>query len=307
MKENLLVVSSAPHLTSSETTSRIMGSVILALLPAVGMGIYFFKLSALTTILIGTASAVATEAILQKLCRKRVTVKDGSAAVTGLLLALVLPPNLPWWIPVLGSASAIVIGKFVWGGLGYNIFNPALVGRAILLASFPRYMTTWINPIDGTSGPTPLALLGKESVLPSYLDLAIGKVGGTVGETSSIALLLGASFLLWRGYISYIIPVSYIGTVALICLILKHDPLFHILAGGLMLGALFMATDMVTSPLTQKGKLIFGIGNGILTMVIRLYGGLPEGVSYSILIMNGFTPLINRYTLPRRFGEVKKK
>jgi electron transport complex protein RnfD len=206
---------------------------------------------------------------------------------------------------VVGSAVAIGLGKQVFGGLGYNPFNPALIGRAFLIASFPGAMTTWISPVDGITTATPLGLLKLQGITTDYFSLFIGRVGGCIGETSAVAILIGAAFLLYKGYIDWRIPFSYLGTVAVLMYIFGKDPVFHLLSGGLMLGAFFMATDMVTSPITKKGRWIFGIGAGIVVVVIRIWGGLPEGVSYSILLMNGLTPLLNRYTRPRIFGKVK--
>lgn len=316
MEKEILVVSASPHLRGKDSIPRIMWTVVLSLLPAVAAGIYFFGSRALLQVLISAAAAVATEALIQKLIHKKVTVSDGSAVVTGMLLAMVIPQAVPLWMPVVGSFCSIAIAKSAFGGLGYNIFNPALVGRAILLASFPIAMTTWkfpagINALAATTGATALAAVkgGHIDWLPSIWDLFIGREGGSLGETSALALLIGAAILLIRGYITWHVPVSYIGTVAVFVGLsqLFGDQNFaiipvHILSGGLILGAFFMATDMVTSPLTKKGGLIFGIGAGLITCVIRLWGGYPEGVCYSILLMNAVTPLIDRYIKPRRFG-----
>lgn len=322
MEENKLIASAAPHIRHKDSISKIMWTVVLSLLPAVIAGAYFFGSRALLVILVSIVTAVGTEAIIQKLLHKKITVSDGSAVITGLLLAMVIPPNVPLWIPVIGAFCSIAIGKSVFGGLGCNIFNPALVGRAILLASFPVAMTAWKFPesalvtgatpnVDATTAATTLAMLkaGNLSWNPSIWDLFIGKEGGSLGETSVLALLIGAAILLIRGYITWHIPISYIGTVAVIIGLTQFfgDRNFamipiHIFSGGLILGAFFMATDMVTSPLTKKGGLIFGIGAGIITCVIRLRGGYPEGVCYAILLMNAFTPLIDRYVKPRRFG-----
>lgn len=308
--EEKLTVSVSPHIKSKESIPRIMWSVVIALVPAMGASVYFFGIPALGLIGLSVATALATEAVIQKLRRKPVTISDGSAAVTGILLALVLPPGISWWMVIIGSFLSIALVKQVFGGLGYNIFNPALVGRAILLASFPVAMTTWRKPFaEALTSATPLALVneGISEGLPSHLDLFLGRVGGSLGETSALALLIGAAFLFFRGYISWHIPLSYLGTVALLTAIFGQDPLFHLLAGGLILGAFFMATDMVTTPLTRKGKLLFGIGAGIIVVVIRLKGSYPEGVCYSILLMNGFTPLIDRWIKPRVFGQKTKK
>lgn len=303
-KEKLLITSS-PHIRDDDTVEKIMYGVVIALIPASLIGVYYFGLHALVLIIASVAAAVATEAVFQKLRNYPVTVSDGSAVITGLLLALNLPPGLPVWMAVIGSVVAIALGKQVFGGLGHNPFNPALIGRAFLVASFPVHMTTWISPVDGTTTATPLGLMKLEGVATDYSSMFIGKIGGCIGETSALAILLGAAYLLYKGYIDWRIPLSYLGTVAVLTAVFGQDPIFHLLAGGLMLGAFFMATDMVTSPITKKGRWIFGIGAGIIVVVIRLWGGYPEGVSYSILLMNGVTPLINRYTRPRVFGEVK--
>ncbi len=319
MEDSRLIVSASPHIRDKDSIPRIMWTVVVSLVPAVIAGTYFFGLRVLLLILIGAATAVATEAIIQKLMRKKVTVSDGSAVVTGMLLVMVISPDVPLWMPVVGAFCAIAIAKSIFGGLGQNIFNPALVGRAILLASFPVAMTKWILPagVDSLTTATPLAMvkeMAKEGSLdlarlPSIWNMFIGRIGGSAGETSALALLIGAAILLVRRIITWHIPVSYIGTVAVIIGFsqLIGDRNFamvpvHMFSGGLMLGAFFMATDMVTSPLTKKGGVIFGIGAGVITCVIRLLGGYPEGVCYSILLMNAFTPLIDRYVKPRRFG-----
>lgn len=299
-----LIVSSSPHIRSRESTPKVMWSVVIALLPAAAAGVYFFGGSALQLIVVCCAVAIITEALMQRLMGRPVTITDGSCVVTGLLCALILPPRLPWWMAAIGAAFAIAIIKQLFGGLGCNIFNPALAARAVLLASFPIHMTTWLDPFDGLTSATPLAVVKDELLvkLPSYLDLFIGNVAGSIGETSVICLLVGAGFLFLRKIISWHIPFSYIATVALGSWLFGRDPLFSILAGGLILGAFFMATDMVTTPVTKKGQLIFGLGAGAIVILIRHWGGYPEGVCYSILLMNGLTPLIDRWTIPRRFG-----
>ncbi|MCK5256265.1 MAG: RnfABCDGE type electron transport complex subunit D, partial [Deltaproteobacteria bacterium] len=285
---------------------------------------------ALWIIFLSMSSAVLTEALIQILFKAPgfrfkpflysfltnddITVLDGSALVTGLLLAFTLPPNSPFWVPVVGSFVAVAIGKQVFGGMGYNIFNPALVGRAFILAAWPGKATSFtetiswsawvhslgINPtswvIDGISTATPLALLKLQSQATSPLDLIIGSVPGSLGETSAIAILFGAAYLLYKGTISWHIPVSFVGTVLLLSFVLGENPVFHIFAGGLLLGAFFMATDVVTSPVTKWGRIIFGAGAGAVTLLVRVYGAYPEGVCYSILLMNALTPLIDRYT-----------
>ncbi|MGI5849082.1 MAG: RnfABCDGE type electron transport complex subunit D [Christensenellales bacterium] len=305
-------MSSSPHVRSFETTSRIMRDVLIALLPATVLGVYFFGLSALWIVLICIASSVLTEAVLQKLMHKKITVMDGSAAVTGLLLALNLPPSVPLWIPFLGGAFAIAIVKQCFGGLGYNFLNPALAARAFLVISWPTAMTAWTMPIDAVSSATPLTALKMGGTLSPYLDMAIGNVGGCIGETSAIALAAGGLYLIARRVIGWRIPVFYIGSVALFTWIagdgglFTGDALYHILAGGLMLGAIYMATDYTTSPMTKTGKIVFALGCGILTSVIRLWGGYPEGVSYSILLMNLAVPLLDRAFKPRLFGGAAK-
>ncbi|TDX49024.1 RnfABCDGE type electron transport complex subunit D [Orenia marismortui] len=297
-----LRVSSGPHIRSKESISNIMYSVVLALLPATLAAVYYFGIQALILIITCSVTAIITEWCFQKARGIPATIIDGSALLTGLLLALTLPPQLPIWMAILGSIIAIALGKQVFGGLGYNFFNPALVGRAFLLASFPVAMTTW-KMVDVTSSATPL---GGDPNMIAIKDLFLGRVAGSLGETSAAAIILGGLYLLYKGYIDWRIPVGYLGTVALLTTFVgKGGPIFHLLAGGLMLGAFFMATDMVTTPVTKKGRWIFGIGCGILLVIIRVYGGLPEGVLYSILLMNMFVPIIDKYTLPRAFGEVK--
>jgi len=307
-----LIVSVSPHLHKDESVSKIMWMVIISLLPAGAAGVFIFGITALWVIILGVVSALATEAILQVLSKRKVTILDGSAVITGLLLAYNLPPKVPFWLPIVGAFFSIAIGKQVFGGLGQNIFNPALVGRVFLMASWPKYMTTFTKPLnyDAITSATPLALLKEGRVLEniSYLDLFLGKRGGCIGEVCILALLLGALFLFIKGYISWHIPLPYILTVGVFTYIFSQkglfsgDWLFHILSGGLILGAFFMATDYVTSPLTRKGQVIFGIGCGVITAVIRLWGGYPEGVSYAILMMNAATPIIDRYTKNRVYG-----
>ncbi|NQS99605.1 MAG: RnfABCDGE type electron transport complex subunit D [Candidatus Omnitrophica bacterium] len=303
-----LIVSEAPHIYAGESPAKIMWTVNWSLLPAGLVGIFIFGLSSLWVILTSIICAVLTEAIIQRLRGVNVTISDGSAALTGLLLAYCLPANVPLWLPAVGAIVAIAIGKQAFGGLGQNIFNPALVGRAFLLAAWPTQMTTWRLPwhsFDAVTGATPLA---NNLAAISYWDLLIGNRGGSLGEVCVIALLAGAVLLLLLGYISWQIPFSFIAAVGVMTWIFGGSVLFsgewllHILSGGLILGAFFMATDYVTAPLTNKGKLIFGLGCGLLTAVIRIWGGYPEGVCYAILLMNAATPLIDRYTKPRLFG-----
>jgi electron transport complex protein RnfD len=289
-----------------------MLDVIIALLPALGMGIYFFGAQALYPVVVSIFTAVITETIISKI-RGRKTISNGSGIVTGLLLGMIIPPSVPLWLPAIGSACAVILGKEVFGGLGRNIFNPALIGRAILMASWPTFMTTW--QIDAKTCATPLAIvkLNLAQELPSHWNLFIGNTRGCIGETSALALLLGAIYLFIRKRITWHAPVSYIGCVALLSWIFGRsglftgDALFSILSGGLILGAFFMATDYVTTPITPKGKIIFGLGAGIIVVMIRLKGGYPEGVAYSILLMNAVTPLIDRWkwTIPKKFGEIR--
>ncbi|SHE62124.1 electron transport complex protein RnfD [Caldanaerobius fijiensis DSM 17918] len=312
--EGKLYVTSSPHFGTADDVKRIMLDVIISLIPALIAAIVIFGIRALYITIICVTAAVMTEAAIEWIFHKDITVGDFSAAVTGLLLAFNLPVTVPWWIGVIGSMFAIAVVKMVFGGLGYNFMNPALAARAFLLASWPVQMTHWTSP-DGVTTATPLALLKGTEVsgkLPDLWDLFIGNVGGSLGETSALALLIGAVYLLYRKVITLRIPASYILTVAFMTWVFGKQglftgmPLYHILAGGLILGAFYMATDYTTSPITPKGQIIFGIGCGILTSVIRLYGGYPEGVSYSIILMNLATPLIDKYTAPRVFGKVMK-
>ena len=312
-----LILSTGPHVYTSTDVPKIMYGVIIALIPASVMGIYLFGWGALKVIVVSVLFAMLSEGAIQFAVGRPVSMLDGSAAVTGLLLALNVPPTSPWWMVLIGAVVAIIIGKQIYGGLGHNPFNPALVARVVLLVSWPLQMTQWIAPLDGVSTATPLGILKAEGIAKlggvRLFDLFIGNVGGCIGEVSAIALLIGFAYLLWKGYVTWHIPVSYMGTVFVFTGIFwmanpqKYaNPLFHLLAGGLVLGACFMATDYVTSPMTLKGQVIFGMGCGILTCVIRLFGGYPEGVSFSILLMNAATPLIDQYTKPKRYGRVKQ-
>lgn len=320
-----LVVSSSPHIRTATTISSAMRDVLIGLTPALIMSLYYFRLAALGVILVSVLTAVLSEYIFQRLTKQEVTINDYSAAVTGLLLAFTLPPNLPLWMAAVGAVAAIIIAKQIFGGLGNNIFNPALIGRAILVASWPAAMTTWISPIDGVTTATPLGILKQAgnlqaigdvsgaseliAQLPSLTDALLGNVGGSLGETSAIALLIGGLFLIYKGHVDWRIPGTYLGTVFVLTTIIglatgqgMWYPIFHLLTGGLFLGAFFMATDWVTTPITKKGRVIFGLGCGILTVLIRLKGGYPEGVCYSILLMNCVTPLLDRYTKAKVFG-----
>ncbi|MDD2379147.1 MAG: RnfABCDGE type electron transport complex subunit D [Aminobacterium colombiense] len=311
MTEKKLVVASSPHFRAHATVQTIMGDVLIALAPALAAALYFFGFKAFTVIAVCVLASVVSEAAWQKLMGHPQTIKDLSAVVTGLLLAFNLPPTVPLWLAAFGSIFAIIVVKHFFGGIGQNIVNPALAARAMLLASWPVAMTTWA--VDGMTTATPLALLkeGTVAILPTLSDVFIGHVGGCLGETSALALLLGGAYLLWRKVISWHIPVIYISTVFVLTALLGREgwmtgnPLYEIFLGGLMVGAFFMATDYTTSPMTKKGQVIFASGCGILTTLIRLYGGYAEGVSYSILIMNLFVPLIDRVTVPRIFGEVR--
>ncbi len=363
----------SPHVGANQTTRKIMFDVVIALLPALAAATWFFGPRALLIVFLSAATAVVAEFLCLKFMKRPVSFAlDGSAIVTGMLLAYNLPSGVPIWLPVIGTAFAIVVGKQAFGGLGHNIVNPALLGRAFLMASFPILMTAgWAAPeawnssediswgtsgiameemstipmADAISGATPLNVLkqtfdldasaanarnegntteaqsleeradGIRSALScnsTYMNLLIGRSGGCLGETSVILLLVGAIYLVMRGVLELRLPVSYLGTVAVLAWVFggsgwfNGDPLFHVLAGGVILGGIFMVSDMVTTPVTPKGRIIFGIGAGLLTMVIRRWGGYPEGCSYSILLMNLVTPLIDKLTLPRVFGEVKK-
>ncbi|NLA57653.1 MAG: RnfABCDGE type electron transport complex subunit D [Firmicutes bacterium] len=300
-----LIMSPAPHVSDTDTVPKIMFGVVIALIPTLLASLYFFRLQAFRLVAITVGACVLTEWAFQKLRGKPITLYDGSAIVTGLLLAFNLPPTLPSWMAAVGGVVAMGLGKHVFGGLGHNPFNPALIGRAFLLASFPAAMIRWTSPIDGMSTVTPLVQLQMGRITATYWDLFIGNIGGCIGETSALAILIGGLYLLYKRYIDWRIPVSYLGTVAVIALAFGQDPIFHWLAGGLMLGAFFMATDMVTTPITRRGKWLFGIGAGIVLMVIRQWGSYPEGVTYSILLMNAFTPLLDHITRPRPYGEVR--
>lgn len=292
----------APYIHYALDTRGIMRWVGVALLfPAIA-SIYYFGLAAFLLIFVTTAVAILSEAIFNWLAKKPQSFLDGSAAVTGLLLAFILPPTLPLWMAAVGSIFAIIIVKGLFGGLGYNIFNPALAARAALLASWPVAMTAWVRPFDAVTSATPLYLAKYGMALPSYLDLFLGNRAGSLGETSALAILIGAGILFWKKIIDWPAPAAFIGSVALLTFLLGKDPLFYTLSGGLLLGAFFMATDYVTAPVTTTGRFIFGLGCGIFTVLIRFFGGFPEGVNYSILIMNMLTPMIDKYVRPRVYG-----
>jgi electron transport complex protein RnfD len=311
-----------------------MYGVIYAMIPALLVSIWFFGLDAIRVTLISVLACVLVEYLIQKyLLKTPVSISDGSAIITGILLAFNVPSNLPWWIIIIGAIVSIGIGKMSFGGIGKNIFNPALVGRVFLLISFPVQMTTWPVPkpligeriTDAITGPTPLGIM-KEALgagktvqeimpdIPNYVEnLMTGFQGGSLGEVSAFALIIGAIYMLFRKIITWHTPAAYIGSVVIFSGILwlvdptqYVDPLFHLVTGGMMLGVFYMATDMVSSPMSGKGQLIFGVGAGILTILIRVFGAYPEGVSFAILIMNAFVPLIDRAFKPARFGEVVK-
>lgn len=329
--ENKLIVSLSPHVHSGDSIEKNMYGVLIALVPALIVSFIFFGLGAAIVTVTSVAACVFFEWAIEKFIMKRehTTVCDGSAVITGVLLAFNLPSNLPIWIIVIGALVAIGIGKMSFGGLGNNPFNPALVGRVFLLISFPVQMTSWpvvgqlASYTDATTAATPLAIMKgvithapgmSLDQLPSAFQLFIGNNGGCLGEVSAAALLLGLAYMLWKKIITWHIPVSIFATVfvfgGLMYLAnpaLYVSPLTQLLSGGLMLGAIFMATDYVTSPMSKKGMIIYGVGIGFLTVTIRLFGAYPEGMSFAILIMNAFTPLINNYCKPKRFGEVVKK
>jgi len=328
-KKHELVVSVSPHVRGKETVGRIMWTVNLSLLPAFIMSVYYFGPLAAYVTGLCILSSVLFEHVYQISLKKKTTIGDGSAFLTGLLLGMNLPATVPFYIPVIGSLVAVVLTKLLFGGLGYTIFNPALIGRAFLLISFPKLLTSWSEPtakfiaLDAKTTATPLGILKEEGLVKLmevfgsqselYNSLLMGSTAGSLGETSAIALLIGALLLLVRGYITWHIPMSFVATVGLLGWafggegLFTGDPLIHILSGGLILGAFFMATDYVTGPSVRKGQIIYGIGCGAITMLIRLKGGFPEGVMFAILLMNCFAPLIDRAVKPELFGAVKEK
>lgn len=318
MSNRRLIVSGSPHIhTGSSVKSRMWG-VVIALLPALAFSLYAFGIGALVVIAVSVLGCVMTEYLIQRyLIKGELTITNGSAVITGLLLAMNLPSNMPVWIVLIGCVVAIGLGKYAFGGLGQNIFNPAILGRVFLLISFPQQMTSWPLPmvnrasyLDATTGATILGKMKLNELVPDNVDLMgafMGQMGGSLGEMCGLAILLGGAYLLVRRIISWHIPVSIIATVALFSWCAGINPLVSILSGGVLLGAVFMATDYVTSPMTHKGMVLYGVMIGVITMIIRLWGAYPEGVSFAILIMNGFTPLINKYMRPRQFGERKVK
>ncbi|MGL6023521.1 MAG: RnfABCDGE type electron transport complex subunit D [Cetobacterium sp.] len=307
----ILKMGPSPHIRTKETVDDVMFDVVIALLPALLAASYFFGIRAIIVTAISILSCMATEFICQKLMKQDVQIFDGSAIITGILYAFVIPAYMPLAYIIIGAAVSILLGKMVFGGLGHNIFNPALIGRAFVQASWPVAITTFMyDDIGGATLldtmkrglSTDVALVEKGNL---YLNTFLGGMGGCLGETSAFAILLGGLYLIYKKQLDWKVPAIIIGTVFAIALIAGADPFLHIFSGGLFLGAFFMATDMVTSPHTPKGKAIFALGVGILIGLIRFKGGYPEGVAYSILIMNAFVPLINKYISPKKFGEVK--
>ena len=317
---NKLIVAPAPHVQSAQSTASIMRDVIVALMPALVVSTVVFGMDVLRVVALSVAACVAFEYLIQRfLVRGPLTVSNGSAAVTGVLLAFNLPASIPWWIVVIGAFVAIVIGKMTFGGLGKNPFNPALVGRVFLLIAYPVQMTSFPMPVNGAfdalSGATPLAAIkhGAAADVVGVQELLLGNMPGSLGEVAALALLAGFAYLLWRRVIRWHVPVTVLATMAVFAFVyalgkgmtgaaLWQLPLFHVLAGGAILGAVFMATDYSTSPMTVRGSVIFGVGIGAITMCIRLWGAYPEGMSFAILIMNAVVPLINKYVKPKRFG-----
>ena len=314
--EHRFIVSSSPHIHQKETVADIMLDVIVALLPATFMGIYYFGLNAALIVLTAIAACVVFEYLYELFMHKSITVKDMSAVVTGLLIGLNMPPTIPLWMVVAGSAFAIIIVKQLYGGLGKNFLNPALAARCFMLAAWAGAMTAFVQPLtgaDAVTSATPLAILkgSAEGTLPALSKAFLGSTGGSIGETSDAMLILGGLYLIIKRVINWRIPVTYILVFAILTFLFGNNlydlpqlqfTLLHVFSGGLMLGAFFMATDYTTTPTTLKGQIIFGVGCGILTFVIRRFGGYPEGVSFSILLMNILTPLIDRYTVPKKFG-----
>ncbi len=325
-----LVISFPPHIRGESSVEKIMWQVVLALSPAILASILFFGINAIRVILLSVIFCVGIEYLIQKfLLKQEVTITDGSATVTGILLAFNLPAGIPWWQLLIGALVAIGIAKMAFGGLGKNPFNPALVARAFMIASFPVQMTSWTKPVekfwslgpDAISAATPLSVLkngvrhGETIVqiadkIPSYWHMFIGNMCGCIGEVSTLAILIGGIYLISRKVITYHIPVYFLLSLAFFTGILWllnplkfEDPLFHLLTGGVMLAAWFMATDMVTSPMSVKGKIVFAVGGGLICTAIRIAGAYPEGCSYAILIMNAFVPLIDKYFKPKRYGE----
>lgn len=308
---NILKMGPSPHIRTSETVEKVMYDVIIALIPAFLLAVYVFGIRAFIVTAVSILSCMVTEYICQRIMKQEPSIFDGSAILTGILFAFVIPVIMPLPYVVVGCVISIGLGKMVFGGLGHNVFNPALVGRAFVQASWPVAITTFAY--DGKAGATVLDAMKRGIPLDSslleggnqYVQAFVGRMGGCIGETSALALLIGGVYLIYKKQVDWKVPAIIIGTVFVLTWAMGGDPLMHILSGGLFLGAFFMATDMVTSPYTNKGKIIFALALGLLISLIRMKGGYPEGVAYSILIMNGFVPLINRYTKPKKFGEVK--
>lgn len=334
MSSEPIIISASPHVHSDRTSKKLMFDVVIALIPAFLVSLYVFGIGALIVTAVAILSCLFFEYVIQKfLLKTEVTIGDGSALITGILLAFNVPSSLPIWMVIVGSLVAIGIAKLSFGGLGFNIFNPALVARVFLLISFPIQMTSWPSAVvnntslaDAVSGETTLGIIKEgfmmgetmtslSAKIPSNLDLFLGITGGSIGEMSGLALLLGGIYLIYRKVIGWHIPLTVLGTMAIMTGVFwminpeqNASPLLHVLSGGAILGAFYMATDLVTSPVTKKGMVIFAIGIGLMTVVIRLFGAYPEGISFAILIMNAFVPLINTYFKPRRFGaKIKSK
>lgn len=322
MSENGLIITAAPHIRQKGATPMLMRGVFMALMPAAACGVYFFGLWAAINLVVGVASAVLFEYLIQRIWKLEVTISDGSAALTGLFVAMTLPPRVESWVVAMASLMAIGPGKIVFGGLGYNIFNPALVGRVFASLAWPGVVSAgyiwpansmqWTRGFDVIATATPLSLLksgeiGGITLSRFYGPLFFGNVAGSLGETSALALLVGALVLLFMGAITLRIPLVYILTTTGLAMAFNQDPIFHLLSGGLILGAFFMATDYVTSPMKPMAQMIYAVGLGVFTFLIRMFGSYPEGVAFAILLMNSFVPLIERFGRPKRFGEVNNR
>lgn len=310
MNSNTYMEVPSPHIHQGSSTKTIMRDVVIALTPTLIASIIFFGIRAFIIVLLSVISCVLGELLWQKIFKQRVTIDDLSAVVTGILLAFTLPPSVPYYIPVIGGLFAIIVVKQIFGGIGKNFLNPALASRAFLMATWPAIMAKWT--LDGVSTATPLELLnGSSADIPSLWNVFIGHTAGSLGETSALALIIGGIYLLYKDVITWEIPLSYIVSVFLLSLVFNKTStplifaLYEIFTGGLLLGAIYMATDYTTSPVTKKGKFIMGIGCGVLTCLLRNIGQTPEGVCYSILVMNLFVPMIERHTVPRTYGEVR--
>ncbi|MFZ5688109.1 MAG: RnfABCDGE type electron transport complex subunit D [Bacillota bacterium] len=298
----LLLLSAAPHVHCGLTVNKIVLTTLVTLLPAVLFAVYLYGFNAVRIIVVCMGVAVGTEALIQKLRNKPITVSDGTAALTGLILAFTLSPALPTWMAVIGAVVAIALGKHAFGGLGANPFNPALVGKVFLVTSFFSPMTKWISPVNSQPVSSPLEMWAAQQMVPGYQELLLGNFGGFLGESAVLPLILGGIVLMVLGYVDWRLPAAFFGTVYALTSFLGQDPVWHLLAGGLVFAAFYLAGDPVTTPYTKKGRWAFGIGAGIILVVIRQWGSYPEGVAYAILLMNGLTPLINRYLRPKRSG-----